>query len=423
MRSLVSRALSLRASRSRFLISAAALLVVLSSLAVGPVVAHDTVAGPADVTITIRSGLSDRDVRVRVGAIVRFVNSDDDRHRMRSRSGPHEFDTGNIEPGEAYQIRLSAAGTYTYIDERNDDASAYRGRIVVAASGGTSTASGGSTAAAGGSAAGGGAASSATVSIGDDFYQPTSVQIAAGGSVTFRNTGGDEHSATSSAFNTGVLAGGASARKTFTSAGTFDFLCMFHSDMRGTIQVVAAGTRRPRRSRVAPRPMSHADPDSRAGRGRRRGRRADDGRCRDRGLLVRAGHRRGRGWWLGRMDEHWRGAAHGRREGRDVQERHARCREHVPADVHDAGHLRLPVRGAPRDGGHGPGRGRRRSGSRWRARRSDRSPKQRAAQRPESRIRPARPRPRHRQRRRPPRRPTEPPPPQRRTCRAWPASC
>ena len=77
------------------------------------------------------------------------------------------------------------------------------------------------------------------MTIGDDFYDPTSVRIAVGGTVEFRNTGGDEHSATSSAFDTGVLGGGASARKTFPSAGTFAFLCIFHSDMRGTIEVVA----------------------------------------------------------------------------------------------------------------------------------------------------------------------------------------
>ena len=93
----------------------------------------------------------------------------------------------------------------------------YRGRIVVAV--GSGSGSGGSAEGmpprSGGSAAGGstggGAASSAIVTIGDDFYDPTSVRTAVGGTVEFRNTGGDEHSATSSAFDSGVLSGGASA--------------------------------------------------------------------------------------------------------------------------------------------------------------------------------------------------------------------
>ena len=242
MRSVVPPASSPRAVR--LVLGLASLVCALSVVGVVPVLAHDSAAGAPDVTITIGSGLSDRDVRVSVGDIVRFVNRDDDRHRMRSRSG-QEFDTGNLEPGDSYQVRLSVAGTYTYLDERNDDAAAYRGRIVVSAS--SSSGSGGSaegtTPPSGGSDAGGstgdGAASSATVTIGDDFYDPTSVRIAVGGTVEFRNTGDDEHSATSAAFDTGVLGGGASVRKTFPSAGTFAFLCIFHSDMRGTIEVLA----------------------------------------------------------------------------------------------------------------------------------------------------------------------------------------
>jgi plastocyanin len=240
-----------------------AFLVVacILGVAVVPALAHDDdVSGPADVTITIGSGLSDRDVRVSGGDVIRFVNRDDERHRMRARSGPDEFDTGNLEPGESFQLRLSAAGTYAYLDERDRDAAAYRGRIVVG-SGGTSGVTPPPGGAAGGGASGvaGATATTATVTIGDDFYQPTSVRIAAGGTVTFRNTGGDEHSATSSEFDTGVLAGGASARKTFESPGTFDFLCIFHSDMRGTIEVVAAdgGTAAPPE---APRPTPSPTP-------------------------------------------------------------------------------------------------------------------------------------------------------------------
>lgn len=229
---------------SRLALGTAALLFSLFVGAVAPVLAHDSAAGSAAVTITIRSGLSDRDVRVRAGDIVRFVNRDGERHRMRSRSGPGEFDTGNLEPGEAYQVRLSVAGTYAYLDERDDDAAAYRGQIVVGSGGGTKSTA----------ASSGGVASSATVSIGDDFYQPTSIRIAVGGTVTFRNAGGDEHSATSSGFDTGVLSGGASVRKTFKAPGTFAFLCVFHSDMRGTVEVVAAGAGGFAPAPVAPKP-------------------------------------------------------------------------------------------------------------------------------------------------------------------------
>ena len=256
MRSLVPHASSRRAVR--LLLGLAAIASALTVVGVVPVLAHDSASGTPDVTITIGSGLSDRDIRVSVGDIVRFVNRDDDRHRMRSRSG-QEFDTGNLEPGDSYQVRLSVAGTYSYLDERNDDATAYWGRIVVASGSveGTAPPAGGST----DGSTGGGAAASATVTIGDDFYDPTSVRIAVGGTVEFRNTGGDEHSATSSAFDTGVLGSGASARKTFPSAGTFAFLCIFHSDMRGTIEVVAPtggdGGTEPVAPRPTPTPRRH----------------------------------------------------------------------------------------------------------------------------------------------------------------------
>ena len=134
MRSFVPPTSSRRAVR--LVLGLAVLVYALSVVGVAPVLAHDSASGTPDVTITIGSGLSDRDVRVSVGDIVRFVNRDDDRHRMRSRSG-QEFDTGNLEPGDSYQVRLSVAGTYAYLDERNDDAAAYHGRIVVVAGSGS----------------------------------------------------------------------------------------------------------------------------------------------------------------------------------------------------------------------------------------------------------------------------------------------
>ena len=159
-----------------------ALFIVLFALGVQPVLAHDSASGTPDITITVTNRLSDRDIRVSAGAIVRFNNEDDERHRFRSRDGDG-FDTGDIEPGESAQIRVSAAGTYAYIDERTEYAR-YAGRIVVGAS---SPGSGESTGATGTPRR------TATVTIGDRIFQPTATRLAAGGSVTFRNADGDDH--------------------------------------------------------------------------------------------------------------------------------------------------------------------------------------------------------------------------------------
>jgi plastocyanin len=218
-------------------IAALALLVIQ----VVPTLAHDPVTGTPDVTITIGLGLSDREVQVEPGAIVRFVNRDDERHRMRSRSGERGFDTGNLEPGKSGQVRLSAAGTYTYLDDRERDDTRYHGRIVVSGGGGSEGSGGGSTSAAA-------PASSATVTIGDRVFLPASTTIQVGGTVTFRNEDGDEHTATSSGgggIDSGTLASGDTYEKTFSEAGSYDFLCLFHSDMRGTIDVVGSATPKP----------------------------------------------------------------------------------------------------------------------------------------------------------------------------------
>ncbi|MGP1675375.1 MAG: cupredoxin domain-containing protein, partial [Candidatus Limnocylindrales bacterium] len=90
---------------------------------------------------------------------------------------------------------------------------------------------------------GGGAATSATVTIGDRVFEPASTTVAVGGTVTFRNADGDEHTATSTdggGIDSGTLGTGASYEATFVEPGTFAFLCAFHSDMRGSIRVVAA---------------------------------------------------------------------------------------------------------------------------------------------------------------------------------------
>ena len=200
-----------------------ALVFVLLVAAAGPVSAHDTVGGTPDVTITVGNGLSDRDVHVDAGAIVRFEDRDDQRHRFRSRDG-EGFDTGNIEPGEFAHVRLSSAGTYTYIDERNDSDSSYHGRIVVGPAAPAAT--------------DGAPTETAMVTIGDRVFQPSTTRITAGGTVTFRNDDRDQHTATGDTFDSGTLSPGTSSTQTFEEPGTYDFLCVFHPEMRGSIEVV-----------------------------------------------------------------------------------------------------------------------------------------------------------------------------------------
>ena len=88
-------------------------------------------ASAATVSVRITDRLSPAELTVPAGATIRFVNADDERHRMRSQSGPAEFDSHNLEPGQSYSMKLTAKGTYTYLDERDDENARYFGRIVV----------------------------------------------------------------------------------------------------------------------------------------------------------------------------------------------------------------------------------------------------------------------------------------------------
>jgi plastocyanin len=80
--------------------------------------------------------------------------------------------------------------------------------------------------------------------ISDFKFSPGSLTIHAGDTVTWSNAGPSSHTATANngSFTTGVLAKGASASHTFTTAGTFSYFCTIHPFMHGTIVVLASTT-------------------------------------------------------------------------------------------------------------------------------------------------------------------------------------
>ena len=194
-------------------------------------------ASAATATIKITTRLSPAELTVGAGTTIRFVNADGERHRMRSQSGPAEFDSHNLEPGQSYAMKLTAKGTYTYLDERDDENSRYFGRIVVG---------GGSTTKPSGGGGGGSAtapATSASVSMADRTFGPSTVTISTGGSVTFRNDDDRAHTvtATDGAFNSGTIGEGGSWKRTFKQAGTFAYLCAIHPEMAGKVVVKGSG--------------------------------------------------------------------------------------------------------------------------------------------------------------------------------------
>ncbi len=204
--------------------AAVALLAVVSPLAT---------AVAAEEIVSIGAELSPKDLTVAPGTNVTWQNNDDERHRMRSETGPEEFDSGNLEAGQSFTFNFAIEGVYTYIDDKDEDNTAYHGTITVAAD--TPPPDPGEPPppppAAG------------DVNIVDRSFQPASLTVGVGGTVTWANNDGDEHTVTANdgLFDSGIFGGGATYSRTFGSAGTYAYFCIIHPDMTGTITVVSDG--------------------------------------------------------------------------------------------------------------------------------------------------------------------------------------
>lgn len=79
----------------------------------------------------------------------------------------------------------------------------------------------------------------AVVTMGDASFQPATVTVKAGQSVTWKNGSKLTHTATGSGFDSGNIAPGQSWTNTFTKAGTYPYVCVPHqaAGMKGTVVV------------------------------------------------------------------------------------------------------------------------------------------------------------------------------------------
>jgi plastocyanin len=84
------------------------------------------------------------------------------------------------------------------------------------------------------------AAADTPVDIRDFAFNPTPVEIAAGGSVTWTNQDAVPHTATGNdrgALQSGTIQPGSSFTQEFPTPGTFDYFCEFHPNMLGQVIV------------------------------------------------------------------------------------------------------------------------------------------------------------------------------------------
>ncbi len=211
-----------------------------------------TAAAQSEETVVIGDGVEPASLEVAAGTVVTWRNEDDDRHRLRSREGPVEFDSGDLEPGEAFSYTFQVEGSYPYLDERDDEASEYFGTVVVGPAPGASTEPALASASATplpvtasaeppATASTGPQASSSRIDISDRTFVPANITVSAGDSVQWTNLDDESHtvSATDGAFESGLMAGGVTFSQVFDTPGTYDYVCAIHPEMRGTVTVAA----------------------------------------------------------------------------------------------------------------------------------------------------------------------------------------
>jgi plastocyanin len=79
----------------------------------------------------------------------------------------------------------------------------------------------------------------ATVTLADNRFEPATITIAPGTTVRWVNNGSHKHTVTSAtgAWDSGDVGPGQVYSATFTQAGTYEYFCRHHKDMRGSIVV------------------------------------------------------------------------------------------------------------------------------------------------------------------------------------------
>jgi plastocyanin len=76
-----------------------------------------------------------------------------------------------------------------------------------------------------------------TVQIKNLSFKPGTVEVKRGARVTFTNSSGEPHTATSASFDTKRIAPGQSATVKFNRRGTFAYHCKIHPFMKGKVIV------------------------------------------------------------------------------------------------------------------------------------------------------------------------------------------
>ena len=193
------------------------LLLAPAALALGGTAASaGAVAATTASVDVLDNSFSPPALSVIPGTVVTFTNRGSRAHTVTASSPANAFDSGYILPGGSWTYTFTVSGTYVYHCEIH---TGMAGTISVVS--GTPAPTG------------------TLISITDNAFTPPSLAVDPGTTVSWRNDGTVTHTVTSSVFGAQRLAPGQSFSYTFTSAGTYPYVCDIHAGMAGTVSVGA----------------------------------------------------------------------------------------------------------------------------------------------------------------------------------------
>lgn len=199
---------------------------------------------PGDVQV-VDFDYNPRTITVVSGASVRFTNAGAAPHTVTARDG--SFDSGFMARGDAFRHVFVAAGTYQFFCDFHPQMT---GTVVVlTATGGAAPPSVEAVAAVTGGLpnysallgpkAGASGDKAEAADIVDFAYQPGTITVARGTTVTWTNQGTAPHTVTTrdGARDSGLLKKGATYSITFEANGTYEYYCAIHPDMKASVVV------------------------------------------------------------------------------------------------------------------------------------------------------------------------------------------
>lgn len=158
-------------------------------------------------------GYNPGSLTVSLGTTVTWINNESVTHTVTSDSAL--FDSGNMNKGNSFTYTFNKAGTFPYHCKYHPNMT---GKIIIPSAPITNP---------------------YLVNISGFAFSPASLTVPVGTTVTWTNNDAATHTATS---NTGVfdskdLTQGKSFSFKFTTAGTYPYVCIYHTHMIGTIVV------------------------------------------------------------------------------------------------------------------------------------------------------------------------------------------